>query len=431
MDFLKDIVAKLMAKQNVFITGGAGTGKTTLTREIMTQYESEGKRVARLASTGMAATLIGGQTLHSFFDLGIAATIADLELRNKLETTKKVRKRIVAMDLIVIDEISMVSADLFDMVRLRLLQAEFDGALLVVGDFLQLPPVVRGYGNVTFAFESESWQRFAFETVTLKQVYRTRDLSFIALLQAVRFAKLSDQYLCMLDALVKPLPHDLSSVTFLFGKNHSAEAHNRKLLSEMEGEHHCFATETVLHVKSVTSKEVSRFLEEARVPLELELKIGVPILFTRNAWNYYNGERGRVVAVHTHLIYVEKADGSVVKLERVSLSKTRWEEKVVEGNKEMVEVPLITLYQFPITLAFGITIHKSQGMSLHDLVIACDEIFAPSQFYVALSRAISPHRLTLLRPDRSWQQLSFVHQKALTYVQQEVEQEKRVLGSVP
>ncbi len=430
MNFLKDIVAKLTAKQNIFITGGAGTGKTTLTREIIAQYESEGKRVARLASTGMAATLIGGQTLHSFFDLGIAATIADLELRNKLETTKRVRKRIVAMDLIVVDEISMVSADLFDMVRLRLLQAEFDGVLLVVGDFLQLPPVVRGYGGVSFAFESESWQRCAFETVTLQQVHRTRDASFIALLHAVRFTQLLPQHLQMLETLVKPLPHDLSSVTFLFGKNCSADAHNRKLLSALEGESHCFTTETVLHVKSVTSKEVERFLEDARVPKELELKIGVPVLFTRNAWNYFNGERGRVIAIHTHLVYVEKADGSVVKLERVSLSKTRWEEKAVEGNKEMVEVPLITLYQYPITLAFGITIHKSQGMSLNDLVIACNEIFAPSQFYVALSRAISPHRLTLLRPDRSWQELSFVDQKALRFVMQKIEKEA-VLEQMP
>ncbi len=430
MNNVKDIVAKLNEKRNVFMTGGAGVGKTTRTREIIAHYESCGKSVARLASTGMAATLLGGQTLHSFFDLGIAQNISDLERRHKLDIAKKTAQRIGAMDLIVIDEISMVSAALFDMLRLRLLQAEYSGALLVVGDFLQLPPVVRGHGPVFFAFESESWQRCAFETVMLTQVYRTRDTAFIALLNAVRFAQLTPSYLEMLEALVKPLPQDHAEVTFLFGKNQSADTHNRKLLNELEGAHYRFATETVLHVTTLGQKDVERFLEEARVPKVLELKIGVPVLFTRNAWNYFNGERGRVVSVHTHCVYVEKEDATVVKLERISLSKTRWDEKRIDGKNIAVEVPLISLYQFPLTLAFGITIHKSQGMSLHDLVIATHEIFAPSQFYVALSRAISPHRLTLLRPNRSWQQLSFVHQKARKFVQETIEK-KEVSGMIP
>ena len=416
MDKLKDIVAKLELNQNVFLTGGAGVGKTTLTRQAIAHFEAEGKKVARLASTGMAATLLGGQTLHSFFDLGIANNISDLELRKKIEIKKKIKKLIASMNLIVIDEISMVSAELFDMVRLRLLQAEFQGVLLVVGDFLQLPPVVRGYGSVNFAFESDSWQRCSFETITLSTVYRTSDDDFITLLDAVRFAQIQEHDEYFLNSLVKILPHDLSSVTFLFGKNSSASAHNRRLLESLDGDLHVFQTETILHVKSTTQKEVERYLEDARVPQTLELKIGVPVLFTRNAWNYFNGERGRVVNIKEHIVYVEKEDGHIVKLERTSMSKTRWEEKLVEGKKEMVEVPLITLYQYPIALAFAITIHKSQGMSLNDLVIESNEIFAPSQFYVAISRAISPHRLTLIAPNRKWQQLNFVNKKAVDFV---------------
>ncbi len=416
MDKLKDIVAKLEANQNVFLTGGAGVGKTTLTKETIAHFEADGKKVARLASTGMAATLLGGQTLHSFLDLGIANNIADLELRKKLDIKKKIKKLIASMNLIVIDEISMVSAELFEMVRLRLLQAEFQGALLVVGDFLQLPPVVRGYGSVNFAFESSSWQRCDFETITLSTVYRTSDEEFITLLDAVRFARIAEQDELFLNSLVKMLPHDLSTVTFLFGKNNSALAHNKRLLAQLEGDLHLFDTQTVLHVKTTTAKEVERYLEDARVPKVLELKIGVPVLFTRNAWNYFNGERGRVVNIKEHIVHVEKDDGQIVKLERASMSKSRWEEKLVEGKKEMVEVPLITLYQYPIALAFAITIHKSQGMSLSDLVIESNEIFAPSQFYVAISRAISPHRLTLIAPNRSWQQLSFVNKKAVNFI---------------
>jgi hypothetical protein len=312
----------------------------------------------------------------------------------------------------------MVSAELFDMVRLRLLQANFKGALLVVGDFLQLPPVVKGYAGVTFAFESESWQRSRFETITLQTVHRTTDTDFIALLHAVRFAQLKAEDEIFLETLIKTLPHDLSSVTFLYGKNNSAALHNKSLLESIEGERYSFETQTVLHVKSVTPEEVRRFLEDARLPETLELKIGVPVLFTRNSWNYFNGERGRVINVKNQMVYVEKEDGTIIKLEKSGISKSRWEEKIIDAHKEMVEVPMITLYQYPITLAFAITIHKSQGMSLNDLVIECNEIFAPSQFYVAISRAVSPHRLTLIAPNRSWQQLNFIHKKAVDFVKQ-------------
>ncbi len=427
MNIVKDIVAKLHAKENVFLTGGAGVGKTTVTRQIIEAYVSHGKKVARLASTGMAATLLGGQTLHSFFDLGIAKSIADLELRRKLEITKKIRKKIVSMDLIVVDEISMVSAELFDMLRLRLLQAEFNGVLLAVGDFLQLPPVVRGEAAVSFAFESESWQRCSFQTVVLTTMHRTQDEAFIALLQAVRFAQLTPYCLEYLQSLIKPLPSDLSSVTFLFGKNRSADEHNIKLLGALEGASHCFVTETVVHDPRLGTKDVERFLEEARIPKELELKVGAPVLFTRNAWNYFNGERGRVIAMGVHSLSIQKEDGSVVTLERMPFYKTRWDEKVVNGKRTVVEEVLITLYQYPIVLAFGITIHKSQGMSLNDLVIECNEIFAPSQFYVALSRAVSPHRLTLIAPRRAWHHLCFVHQKALDFVRK-IDDNADVLG---
>ncbi|MFZ5375309.1 MAG: ATPase, partial [Campylobacterota bacterium] len=135
---------------------------------------------------------------------------------------------------------------------------------------------------------------------------------------------------------------------------------------------------------------------------------GAPILFTRNAWNYYNGERGRITSMDDEVIWVKKADGISVKVERVDTTKTRWVEKGSTASEEK----LITLSQFPLTLAFAITIHKSQGMSLADYVIETNEIFAPSQFYVALSRSVSAHRVTLIRPNRGWEKLCFVHPKA-------------------
>ncbi|MEJ2468610.1 MAG: AAA family ATPase [Campylobacterales bacterium] len=417
------LIDSLTSGHNVFLTGGAGTGKTTLTRQVIAAYGSEGKKVAKLASTGMAAALIGGQTLHSFFDLGIADSEADLERRGKLVPKKKIVNLVRSMDLVIIDEISMVSAELLDMVRLRLLQCGFEGTVLAVGDFLQLPPVARG--AIRFAFEAASWDLFEFETVTLSTNWRSTDAGFNAVLGAVRHARVGEEEHRYLHELIKPTGDDLSHYTFLYGTNRSAFEHNREQLDAVDGDLYAYETQSVRHNAKTEAREIERFMADARIPEVLELKIGVPVLFTRNSWNYVNGERGTVVKLEQDNVYVRKQDGTVVKLERVGLDKTRWEERTVEKEKLMVEVPQFSLYQFPIALAFAITIHKSQGMSISDLVIDTTEIFAPSQFYVALSRAVSPHTLILKQPRINWADLSFVHPTALAFVQNETDRSSR------
>ena len=416
MDHHESILQQLGEGSNIFLTGGAGVGKTTATRNIIHACEEAGKKVAKLASTGMAATLIGGQTLHSFFDLGIADSIEALERRNKLEPKKKLVKLIRSMDLIIIDEISMVSAPLLDMVRLRLLQAAYEGPLLVVGDFLQLPPVVKGSEALHFAFEAESWKRFAFKTVRLTHNYRTDDRGFLDVLHAVRFARVGEAEHLYLHHLIKPLPEDLSQYTYLYGRNASAQAHNQQQLDFLPSDVFCFDASIVRHDRQTSDKEIERFMSDARIEQQFRIKVGAPVLFSRNAWNYFNGERGRVVRIEPSTIYVEKENGYVVKLEAVGMSKEKWVEKHVDGKKEMAEVAQFTVYQFPVTLGFAITIHKSQGMSISDLIIESNEIFAPSQFYVALSRAISPHRLILKQPNRNWKHLAFVHPKAIMFM---------------
>ncbi len=416
MNYLNVTIDKLKSNQNIFLTGGAGVGKTTVTREIIEAYEQDAKKVAKLASTGMAATLIGGQTLHSFFDLGIASDIDELEKNGKFEAKKKVKKLIHEIDLVVIDEISMVSDILFEMIKLRLEQGNFRGSLLVVGDFLQLPPVVRGYGEVMFAFESDSWRDSNFETIELTHIYRTDDKHFIELLHHVRYGFIDEEIHNHLNEYIKPLPDDLSEFTFLFGKNISASRHNKEQLKHIEEEPFMKEAQVIKHLKSVKDSDIERYMGDARIEKELELKVGAPVLFTRNSWNYFNGERGVVVNQDSSYIYVQKSDAKVVKLEAVAQSKSMWKEKTVNGKKEMSEESLFTIYQYPIKLAFAITIHKSQGMSIEDLIIETNEIFAPSQFYVALSRSSNPARLNLIAPSKQWYELAYVNDKALSFV---------------
>jgi len=416
MNYLAVTLEILQTQNNVFLTGGAGVGKTTITREVIKEYESEAKKVAKLASTGMAATLIGGQTLHSFLDLGIAENKEELKRSAKYEIKKKIKKLISSMDLIVIDEISMVSDTLFEMIELRLKQADFRGSLLVVGDFLQLPPVVRGSNEVKFAFESSAWNNFAFKKIELTHIYRTDDIEFIELLNAVRFGTIDEEIHNKLNEYIKPLPNDLSDFTFLFGKNSSAQHHNRAQLEFIDEELVIKEAQVIKHLKSTQEKEIERFMEDARIEKELALKVGVPVLFTRNAWNYFNGEKGVVINIDMNYVYVQKSDGKVIKLEAVAQSKARWKEKSVKGKKEMVEENIFTVYQFPIKLAFAITIHKSQGMSIENLIIQTNEIFAPSQFYVALSRTSNPKHLILIAPLKQWYQLAFVNKKAMQFI---------------
>jgi len=418
MNYLEVITEKLHNKHNIFLTGGAGVGKTTITREVIKYFEDEAKKVAKLASTGMAATLIDGQTLHSFLDLGIASSIDELEINGKLEIKKKIKKLISSISLIVIDEISMVSDSLVEMIQLRLTQADFNGSVMVVGDFLQLPPVVRGSAEVKFAFESEAWREFDFQKVELTHIYRTDDKRFIELLSNVRSGFVDESIHNQLNEFIKPLPNDLSEFTFLFGKNNSASMHNKSQLSHIDSELFVKEAQVIKHIKSVKDAEVERFINDSRIEKELELKIGAPVLFTRNSWNYFNGERGVIVNIESNFVHVQKSDAKVVKLEAVAQNKAKWIEKSIDGKKEMVEEAQLSIYQFPIKLAFAITIHKSQGMSIEDLIIETNEIFAPSQFYVALSRSFNPTRLNLIAPRCQWYDIVYVDKKALEFVKE-------------
>lgn len=432
MEHLDELKALIEEGKNIFVTGGAGVGKSFLLRALIAQYEQEGKKIAKLASTGMAASLITGQTLHSFFGLGICSHSFDLERVGKINIDKKLSKLLKQIDLVIIDEISMVSSGVMDMIRLRLLQAESKAQLLVSGDFLQLPPVIRESDKYAFmrdnpetpvsrvygfAFESESWERFGFVNFNLSEVKRSSDEEFIHILEKIRHGLKDEEVVEYIHSLMRPMPEDMQNHTLLFGKNVSVERHNAKELHELDGELYAFETGVEKFDKSIKDNEIERFLNDSRLPKVLELKIGAPVLFMRNSWNYFNGERGVIERVDEaeNTVHVLKDNGKLVRVEKERFSKKQWKELNVEGKKEEVEVSRFDLHQFPLSLAYAITIHKSQGMSLLDLVVDLNEIFAPSQFYVALSRAISPHRLTLLPSSRPIENFIYASPNAIAF----------------
>lgn len=435
LENLEELQTLINEGKNIFVTGGAGVGKSFLLRALIAQYELEGKKIAKLASTGMAASLIGGQTLHSFFSLGICSHTYELERAGKINIDKKLFKLLQKIDLIIIDEISMVSSGVMDMIRLRLLQAESKAQLIVSGDFLQLPPVVREserqqfmfshpdipvsrvYG---FAFESEAWGRFNFAFYNLSEVKRSSDEEFIYILDKIRHGNRDSEVIQYLHSLIKPMPNDMQNNTLLFGKNASVDRHNAKQLQALDGELYTFDTTVEKYEKTVKDNEIERFMNDSRLPRSLELKIGAPVLFMRNSWNYFNGEKGIVERINEEegFIHVLKDDGKLVRVEKERYSKKQWKEETIEGKKQEVEVSRFDLFQYPLSLAYAITIHKSQGMSLLDLVISLDEIFAPSQFYVALSRAISPQRLILLPTRRSLESFIYASPNAIEFYRQ-------------
>ena len=394
-----DKVIDLLRSENIFLTGGAGVGKSYLTKQIVDYYKAEYMNVIVLGSTGISAVNVGGQTIHSLFVFGIANNFEELKSRDKYNKNriKELGKILKNLHLLIIDEISMVSADLLEMILYRLRSCGFKGKLMVVGDFYQLPPVVKNKSHDTllsegvYAFESSAWEHFDFVTVELMKVRRTSDVAFMNILNQVRRGELSEEVFCYLEAL-RETEFDTTHATMLFGRNYEADLLNQTKVALVPTEEFVKDAQIEIKDKSLDERRLEGWKKTLPVVENLILKEGVPVIFTTNRWGFYhNGERAVIEHIDEDSIVVEK-NNRLVKVERFDfeLGKSALNE---EGNIDSEVV--CTFSQFPLRPAYGITIHKSQGMSLDNLVCNVDYIFADSQFYVALSRAIEPKRLKI------------------------------------
>ena len=391
-------VLESLKHSNVFLTGGAGVGKSYITNEVIRDYRNRAKQVVSLGSTGVSAVNIGGFTVHSFFVFGIASNFDDLNQSDKRAKKRlmDLKKILKATDLIIIDEISMVSTDLLDMIAYRLNNYGYLGKVLFVGDFFQLPPVVKHnskndvFGEKLYAFESMAWDRFELLVIELTQMKRTTDAEFTHILTKVRKGMCDEEVVSYMMRLWNNEKME-KDPTYLYGRNLEVEQTNRAKINELDTE------ETILFANvemfgSVHEKKLASWKNMLPISEQLTLKEGVPILFTVNKWGkFVNGERGILHKIEEDHLIVEKEEEYV----RVERHEFDLADMLVKEDGTVETMSLATLSQFPLKLAYAVTIHKSQGMSIDNLVCNVDNIFAPSQFYVAISRAVNPKNLKL------------------------------------
>ncbi len=391
-------IEKILEKKDVLLTGGGGVGKSYLCAQLAKSFKKNSRQVVVLGSTGVSAVNVNGQTIHSFFAFGINNSLGELKkhdkyVKNRLTEIKKILSR---CDLLIIDEISMVSSSLLDMIQYRLRNASFKGRILFVGDFFQLPPVFSKKSNSLleengYAFQSSAWEFFDPVVIELTKTKRTKDIKFFKVLNKIRWAYIDDEVDVYLSKLRDNTSVLNSDATVLFARNAEADKMNLEKLKELDGQPVFIKAKEKIHVKNLHENKIKNWKNSLPVPCDLTLKIGAKVLFCTNKWQkYYNGQRGIVREIGDDYILVEKED-DFVRVERMEYTMS---ENIIL-NDEIQEKPLVSIEQFPLKLAYAITIHKSQGMSIDELICNIDHIFEKSQFYVAISRAKNPRKLYL------------------------------------
>ena len=395
---------------HLFLTGKAGTGKTTFLRKL--KRESP-KRMVVIAPTGIAAINAGGVTIHSFFQIPFAPYVPESSFSTNGQATYRFRfgkekiNIIRSMDLLVIDEISMVRADLLDAVdemlrRYRDRHKPFGGVqLLMIGDLQQLAPVVKDeewqmlkkYYDTPYFFSSRALKQTEYCTIELKTVYRQSDGAFLDLLNRIRENHCDPQVLEALNRRYLPAfqPRKEEGYIRLVTHNYQAQRINNYELEQLPGRSYAFRA-------TIDGK-----FPEYSYPTDelLELKKGAQVMFVKNdssgEHRYYNGMIGEVTDLSDDSIEVRAKDSTVAFL----LQEEEWANaKYVldEESKEIVEDIEGTFRQFPLKLAWAITIHKSQGLTFERAIIDASSSFAHGQTYVALSRCKTLEGLVLSTP---------------------------------
>ena len=396
--------------RSVFLTGKAGTGKSTFLKYIRANIK---KKLIVLAPTGIAAVNVGGQTMHSFFKIPFKPLLPDdpdianiSRLRKMLRYTKEKVKLIRELELIIIDEISMVRADVIDFVDrvLRVysgnMREPFGGKqLLLVGDIFQLEPVVthdmrdilRRYYKNFFFFNARAFEQINLVAVELRKIYRQNDNEFISLLDRVRVNRATSADIARLNQRCNPDYQDVNDdfAITLATRRDTVDSINDAHMQALKTKQHTY--------EGIIEKD----FPESSLPTakNLVLKVGAQVIFIRNEkeGRWYNGTIGKVTRLEDDQVYVALENG-----EEMEVLPELWENMQYtynEKEKKVEEKVLGTFKQIPIKPAWALTVHKSQGLTFNHVVLDfVGGAFTGGQTYVALSRCTSLEGITLLKP---------------------------------
>lgn len=418
---------------SIFLTGKAGTGKTTFLR---TLKEKSSKRSIIVAPTGVAAINAGGMTIHSFFQLPLSPFVPEANFKNRFNYSKEKRKIIRTLDLLIIDEISMVRSDVLDAIdsvlrRFREHEKPFGGAqLLMIGDLQQLTPVVtpedevilQRYYDTSYFFGSKALRSISYVTIELTHVYRQQDEEFITLLNNIREGQVSETDLKRLNERFNPNfePEVGSDYIRLTTHNKMAESYNEVQLHNLPSKACTFIA------------EADGNFPEYNYPADfkLTLKRGAQVMFIRNDNNgrYYNGRIGHVTHIDNEKILVLcPGDDKEIEVQQETWENTKY--SLNEKTKQIEAEVQGTFKQYPLRLAWAITIHKSQGLTFEHAIIDAQSSFAAGQVYVALSRCKTLEGLILASPISSSAIIN--DSQVMNYISHQTEEAEKSIAALP
>jgi ATP-dependent DNA helicase PIF1 len=391
----------MLGSENCFLTGAAGCGKSFLVTKLLNAL-GKTNSLAVCASTGIAARNIRGQTVHSALGIGLGRKFEDGRLQDFEAFWRKCqfspyfnRTAISQWEFMIIDEISMITGSFLNdldeiLKRVKVSTEPFGGLKLIfVGDGLQLPPVVKGSTVNDWFFKSKAWKEANIRPLLLSKIYRQTDPEWLACLNEVRIAKISDSSLRLLKTReILYQPEDFDG-TFLMTHNEQAREYNTKKLKELPGEAKNFEAQC-----SGKDHKIEALFLTITTPRTLTLKVGAKVMATVNDRDgaYFNGSIGIVKKLGPEFIDIKFEDGSVVPVSRF---------RFTDENRNSEKQGGTMARQFPLKLAWAVTTHSAQGITISKAFINATYTFAAHQAYVALSRVKTLQGLSIKGFDRS------------------------------
>jgi hypothetical protein len=374
--------------KNIFLTGAAGAGKTYLLNKYIKYLKENNVNVAVTASTGIAATHLHGVTIHSWSGMGVRESLSNKDLE-KILANGRIKRNYKNTKVLIIDEISMLhkhQLDMVDVIARYVLNNDepFGGMQVVVcGDFFQLPPVGSTEGEKKFAYEAAIWQNDGFEVCYLYEQHRQGDDPLLTVLNDIRSGTAGEHTKVPLRTRYKKEPHGATRATKLYSRNINVDAINEQELANINADERTFKMESKGWPQLVEGLKKSCLAQE-----QLKLKIGAEVMFIKNdtMGSFVNGTRGVVVK------FENSEKWPVVKTYDERIIVVTPEDWKYEDNG----VVTATITQLPLRLAWAITIHKSQGMTLDAAEMDLGDAFEPGMGYVALSRVRSLNGLKLM-----------------------------------